>query len=117
MMKRGCITLLVLLVLAGCEQTAGHEDTLSETDRPAQTDENSHDEINIARPGRIDASEMTVDAIDGDVNIWENYQERTFGFGLEEGDSVWIVKRSRDALYIQSQKGNGWVDERFVIEQ
>lgn len=51
------------------------------------------------------------------INIWTNYQSRSLAFKANHGESVKMIKRDGDAIYIENKQGKrGWVTYFFIKE-
>ena len=70
-------------------------------------------QVMLTLDGWDHASQSTIDPI----NLWENYDTRTFAGIAHHGDSVRLVTRKGDGVLIETESGvKGWVTYRFIKE-
>ena len=71
-----------------------------------------------------DGRKVTIDAFDpatGDIidpiNLWGNYGTRTIAGKLKHGETVTMIRREGDGVFIQKKSGlRGWVTYFFIKE-
>jgi hypothetical protein len=67
---------------------------------------------------------LTMDGYDPDtnttiqkINIWNNYETRTFAGQVQNGEKVFFIRRQGDGVFIETKSGvKGWVTYFFIKE-
>jgi hypothetical protein len=66
---------------------------------------------------------VTIDGTDGDgtiitpINLWSNYQTRSFAGKVNHGERVKLIRRDGDGVLIETKTGlQGWVTYFFIKE-
>ncbi len=67
---------------------------------------------------------VTIDGTDdvGDVipelNLWENYQTRTWAGRVKHGEKVFFIRREGDGVLVETKSGlKGWITYWFIKEE
>ena len=112
----------------GNQSSSGHEsvDEYNKRKREEALRE-SNEKDNRKSNEKIDpdyGKELTMDGWDpasqtaiDPINLWTNYENRTYAGKVHHGEKVWYVKREGDGVLIETKSGNrGWVTYFFIKE-
>lgn len=83
----------------------------------ALKDKKSEDNAELGRKLTIDGYDPAVGDIIDPINLWENYDTRTYAGKLRHGEIVTLIRREGDRVFIQKKSGSrGWVTYFFIKE-
>ena len=83
----------------------------------ALKDKKSKDNAGLGRKLTIDGYDPAVGDIIDPINLWENYDTRTYAGKLRHGEIVTLIRREGDGVFIQKKSGlRGWVTYFFIRE-
>jgi hypothetical protein len=69
------------------------------------------------RKSTVDGYDPSVGDIIDPINLWENYQTRTYAGKLRHGEIVTLIRREGDGVLIEKNSGlRGWVTYFFIKE-
>lgn len=86
-------------------------------DERALKDKKSEDNAELERKLTIDGYDPAVGDIIDPINLWENYDTRTYAGKLRHGEIVTLIRREGDGVFIQKKSGlKGWVTYFFIKE-
>ncbi len=69
------------------------------------------------KPLTIDGRDPATGDIIDPINLWENYETRTYAGKVSHGQQVYLVKREGDGVLIETKNGlRGWVTYFFIKE-
>jgi len=81
---------------------------------------NSIKSIELNRDGVIDGYDPATNSIIKGINVWSNYDASTRAFAgwqVEHGDTVYMIKREGDGVYIRNKNGDiGWITYFWIKE-
>lgn len=65
----------------------------------------------------IDGWDPATNSIIDPLNLWENYETRTYAGKVRHGNKVWYVRRNGDGILIETKSGQrGWITYFFIRE-
>jgi hypothetical protein len=66
----------------------------------------------------IDGTDPDVGVVIQEINLWKNYQTRTWAGRVKHGQKVYFIKREGDGVLVETKSGlKGWVTYWFIKEE
>lgn len=66
----------------------------------------------------IDGTDNDAGDVIQDINLWENYQTRTWAGRVKHGQKVYFIRREGDGVLVETKSGlKGWVTYWFIKEE
>ena len=103
--------ILLVSMLISCQQESGSSHDKVANDTVVKDVKG----IVLNREGFIDGYDPHTGSIIDPINVWKDYEDRTFAGKVNHGEKVTLLRRVGDGVLIETSSGlTGWVTYFFI---